>query len=107
MKGLEKMNKYIKTLEKYNHFINNNNDKLNKKIIILDIIPKIDGLHFPIYCNMKDFFVKIQQILGISQFSLKTLRSSIVINDYEFLLGTTFGNVDELDEFFRNWNERR
>jgi hypothetical protein len=99
--------KYKKTLAAYNKEKNLLNDRLNKKLIILDIIPKIIDIKFPVYSNMNCFFPKLQKIFGISDFEVKTKRSSIIICDHEIFLGTTFGSIEELDEMFINWNNFR
>jgi hypothetical protein len=106
MKGwLKTMNKkYKKTLNSYEKEKKLLNDRLNKKIIILDIIPKINNIKCPIYSNIDNFFKKLQKILGFSDIEFKTKKSSIVIGDHEIFLGTTFGSIDELDEMFINWN---
>jgi hypothetical protein len=98
---------YKKTLSKYEKEKNLLTDRLNKKIIILEIIPKIDGLKFPICSNMNNFFQKLQKLFDVSDFKIKTKRSSIIICDHEIFLGTTFGSIDELDEMFINWNNFR
>jgi hypothetical protein len=73
MKGwLETMNeRYKKTLLSYNEGKNMLNDRLNKKIIILDMIPKINDIEFPIYSSMDCFFMKLQKIFGVSDFKIK------------------------------------
>jgi hypothetical protein len=80
------------------------NDRLNKKIIILKIIPEIKGIKFPIYSDMDCFFIKLQKIFNVSDFEIKTKRSSIIVCDHEIFIGTTFGSIDELDEMLINWN---
>jgi hypothetical protein len=83
------------------------NDKLNKKIIILRIIPEIKGIKFPIYSSIDRFFVKLQKIFDVPDFEIRTKRSSIIVLDHEVFLGTTFGSIEELDEIFINWNSFR
>jgi hypothetical protein len=102
------MNKrYKRTLVDYEREKNLLNDRLNKKLIILDIIPKINDIKFPVYSNMNCFFPKLQKIFGVLDFKIKTKRSSIIICDHEIFLGTTFGSIDELDEMFIKWNKFR
>jgi hypothetical protein len=99
------MNKrYEKNLSDYNREKDMLNDKLNKKIIILGIIPEIEGIKFPIYFSIDHFFIKLQKIFDVSDFAIRTKRSSIIVRGHEVFLGTTFGSIEELDEIFINWN---
>jgi hypothetical protein len=109
MKGwLGTMNKrHKKTLSNYNEEKAMLNDMLNKKMIILGIIPRINGIKFPIYSNMDCFFKKLQKIFDVSDFKIITKRSSIIVCDHEIFLGATFGSVDDLDKMFINWNNFR
>jgi hypothetical protein len=99
------MNKrYEETLSNYSREKNMLNDRLNKKIIILEIVPKINDIKFPIYSDMNHFFIKLQKIFDVSDFEIRTKRSSIIVCDHEIFLGTTFGSIDELDEMLIKWN---